>query len=105
MFACSGKRNVTAFIEKKSFSELDFRRDIHFLEETQREIDLSIQAAHSVLRKNVLTEQRKSDYKKNGRLKNLRGFLKKSNIELLLTSLSIIVRILKQPHEIRNDKR
>merc|ERR1712130_61607 len=84
MFACTGKRNVTAFVQKKNFKEVDFRRDIHFLETAQREIDLNIQAAHSVLRKNVLSEHQRSDSKQNEKLKKLRYVLKKSNIELLL---------------------
>ena len=84
MFACTGKRNVTAFVDKKSFRDVDFRIDIHFLETAQREIDVNIQAAHSVLRKNVLSEQRNSNSRLNDKLNRLRAVLRKNNTELLL---------------------
>lgn len=84
MFACSGKRNVTAFIGKKDFKETDFRRDIHFLEEAQREIDNTIQIAHSVLRNNARFDQNFKTKNHHQKLRVLKSALKKFNTELLL---------------------
>ena len=85
-FSCDGVRDQTKFIDKKSYVERDFKRDIHFLEDLNRNfLACSGKVARFEAAQSIATDSKPKNTQNHVHQKKFQKFLKnKLNIEYLI---------------------